>query len=362
MRILQKHRYRRCIAQLDLLAGKAGELGPNARTLKAALARDWLAAAEHACKNVNRLLSDLPFLVTNVQSLLGRRCVEVPKLSMIVDELRALHDEFDDIEWDREEQALCVVTEPITLEDTYLGPFQIALHLAKLIELYERSPYYVIAIEPHPAAKDDSVTHPHVSNEVVCEGDGAATIAAALEAGRIADFFLMVRSILTTYNPDSPYVSLADWYGTPCYECGYVMDDESTYYCNFCDHAVCDECSAVCSVCGEIICCHCVETCEICESTLCPHCAKKQCSECELVCCQACLDEGLCPTCKEERDNNEDQEKQKQDSQDETEGQTEACAVGRAMVEPGQCPDTPCVAIQSYSLGQVGVFPGQVSQ
>ncbi len=140
LRILHKHRYKRCIVQLDLLVSKAGELGPNARKLKIALARDWLAAAEHACKNASRLLTDIPFLVTNVQSLLGRRCVEVSKLSMIVDELRVLCDEFDDVEWDREEQALCAVTEPITLQDTYLGPFQIALHLDKLIELYERSP------------------------------------------------------------------------------------------------------------------------------------------------------------------------------------------------------------------------------
>lgn len=107
LRILHKHRYRRCIAQLDLLVSKVGELGPNARKLKAALARNWKAAAEHTCKNASRLLSDIPFMVTNVQSLLNRRCVEVPKLSMIVEELRALHDEFDDVEWDRENYALC---------------------------------------------------------------------------------------------------------------------------------------------------------------------------------------------------------------------------------------------------------------
>ncbi len=340
---------------------RPGELGPNARKLKAALSRDWLAAAEHACKNASRLLTDIPFLVTNVQSLLGRRCVEVPKLSMIVDELRALQDEFDDVEWDREEQALCAVTESITLQDTYLGPFQIALHLDKLIELYERTPYFVIAIEPHPAAKDDSVTHPHVSNDVVCEGDGAAAIKAALEAGRITDFFLMVRSILTTYNADSPYVSLADWYGTPCYECSWVMDSESSYYCAYCDHAVCDQCSMVCHGCGEIICCDCSGACEFCESALCPQCVKERCSECESICCQACLEEGLCPTCKEERETNEDEE-QKEDGQNGIEGQPELHDMGGRLAERGQCPNTACVAILPYSLGQVGVFPGPVSQ
>jgi len=75
-------------------------------------------------------------------------------------------------------------------------------------------------------------------NDVVCEGDGAAAIKAALEEGRLCDFFSMVGSILNTYNPDNPYVALSDWDGVACYECGYVMDYESSYYCTYCDNAV----------------------------------------------------------------------------------------------------------------------------
>lgn len=359
---LRGYRYRRCIGQLDLLVNKAQELGRHARRLKAALTREWLAAAEDACRCTSRQLSDIPFLTTNVQSLLGRRHVEVPKLSTLVDELHALHDEFDDVEWERQENALCATTESITLGEVYLGPFQMALHLDKLIELYERTPYYVIAVDPHPAATDEAVTHPHISNDVVCEGDGTTAIRAALEAGRITDFFLMVRSLLTTYNPDSPYISLSDWDGVSCYECGYVMDYESSHYCGFCDHAVCDECSAVCSVCGEIICRYCAESCEICESSLCPQCATKRCSECDSTCCDVCLEDGLCPTCKEERETNEDEKERQEDSQEGAEGQTQACVLGRGLAERGQCPGSAGVAIQPHSLGQVGVFSRQVSQ
>ncbi len=354
---LRSYRYKRCTCQLDLLVGKAQELGRHVRRFKTALSKEWLAAAENACRGASRQLSDIPFLTTNVQSLLSRRQLEVPKLSTLADELHALHDEFNDVEWDREENALCAVTEPITLRDVYLGPFQIALHLDKLIELYERSPYFVIAVEPNPAATDDAVTHPHVSNDVVCEGDGSAAIKAALEAGRITDFFLMVRSILTTYNPESPYIALADWNGVSCYECGYMMDTESAHYCGFCDHAVCDRCSAVCNSCGEIICWDCAGTCEICESSLCPACAKKQCSECESVCCDVCLEDGLCPSCKEERENHEDQEEQEP-----SEDQPETIPAGPELAGPGQCSDTACVAIQSYRLGQVGLLPGQIAQ
>jgi len=111
------------------------------------------------------------------------------------------------------------VTEPITLEDVYLGPFRIQLELNKdirlssveaLSELYQGGAYHVIALEPNLAATDASVNHPHVSNERLCEGDGYAPIRAALEQGRLCDFFTLVRSILNTYSPDSPYVRLDD--------------------------------------------------------------------------------------------------------------------------------------------------------
>ncbi len=41
-------------------------------------------------------------------------------------------------------------------------------------------------------------------------------IRTALEQGRLCDFFSLVRSILNTYSPDSPYVSLYDWCGVAC--------------------------------------------------------------------------------------------------------------------------------------------------
>jgi hypothetical protein len=202
----RKSRYARCAAQLSLFAGTMQKVIQDSRRLATALSRDWFAAAEHACKTINTQLGEIPFLVSNLQSLLDRRHREVPHLSGIAAELWALQQEFDDVEFHGEENALCVVTEPITLEDVYLGRFRIALYLGSLCELYQRVPYFVLAIDPHPAATDDAVTHPHVSNDVLCEGDGTAAIRAALETGRLVDFFTMVRSILTTYNPDSPYV------------------------------------------------------------------------------------------------------------------------------------------------------------
>jgi len=357
---LRKHRYTRCAAQLSLFAGTMQKLIRDSRRLATGLSRDWFAAAERSCMTINRQLGEIPFLVSNLQSLLDRRHRDVPSLSAIAAELWALQQEFDDVEFNGEEDALCVVTEPITLEDTYLGRFRVALYLGSLRELYQKTPYFVMAVDPHPAATDYAVTHPHVTNDVLCEGDGAAAIRAALETGRLVDFFTMVRSILTTYNPDSPYVALSDWEGVSCYECGYVMDSESSYYCTYCENAICDECSSVCAGCSEIVCKSCAGTCEICDSSLCPQCAKKQCSECESVCCESCLDDGLCPVCKEERDKHEE-EQGTENNQEPTTGQ-EATVVGGRLADGGQRAHGNYAALQPHGMGQAPLLPGQVRQ
>ncbi len=356
---LRKSRYMRCMAQLSLFADKAQDLVRNARKLTAALSREWFAAAERSCKSTSRQLSDIPFLASNLQSLLNRRHKEVPRLSGVVDELRALQEEFGDVEFNGEENALCVVTESITLEDIYLGRFRIALYLDRLCELYQTVPYLVTATDPHPAATDDAVTHPHVSNDAICEGDGAAAIKAALEEGRLADFFVMVRSILTTYNPGSPYVPLSDWHGIACYECGYVMDSESSYYCTSCENATCDECSAVCTGCSEVVCKSCAGTCEICEESLCPQCAKTKCGECEVVCCESCLDDGLCPDCKEER--NKDEEQETEDDK-KTTSEHGATVIGGRLADGGQRACASCSAVQPNGVGQTPALPGQIGQ
>jgi len=358
---LRKSRYKRCAAQLSLFAGTIQVLIHDSRNLAAALSRDWFAAAERSCKNISGKLREIPLLVSNLQSLVERRHRDVPNLSGIAEELRALQQEFDDVEFNREEEALCVTTEPITLEDIYLGEFRIELHLDKLHELYHKVPYFVVAIDPHPAATDETVTHPHVSNDVMCEGDGAAAIKVSLETGRLVDFFVMVRSILTTYNPGSPYVSLADWYGVSCYECGYVMDNDSSYYCTYCENVVCDECSTGCASCGESVCKSCAATCEICERSLCPQCAKARCSECESVCCESCLEDGLCPGCREERDSNHEEETETTEHHQGTdEDEPQTATIGRQVAGEGQHTYDTGTAVQPGRVGEAAPLPGQV--
>lgn len=189
---------------------------------------------------------------------------DTPKLFTLVAELEQLEQDCGPIDYNSEKDAISIVTESIELEEVYLGSFKIELHLKQLKDLYKDSPYYVIALDPNPAAVDSNVTHPHVSSEKVCEGDGSVTIRAALEQGRLSDFFTIVTSILNTYNPDSPYVNLHEWDGTPCYDCGYTMSSDNSYFCPFCDYDYCEECSTYCRSCDETTCLSCANECPVC--------------------------------------------------------------------------------------------------
>jgi hypothetical protein len=321
---LKHSRYLELMRQLTTFAGKLQELTADSRKMGASLVKGWFSAAERCCKSVSRLLNDVPYSVSKIQQLTDAPQKEIPKLSSLVDELNQVQQEFGGLELDNVENTISVITEPINLDDVYLGPFRIQLELKKFSELYQNSPYYVIALEPNPAATDETVTHPHVSNEKLCEGDGCVTIRNALEEGRICDFFTMVRSILNTYNPDSPYVALYDWNGEPCYDCGYVMSSEDTYYCYYCEHDYCSQCSTYCRFCEETVCLGCSAECPHCEEMVCQKCIRR-CTECKELCCKSCLEEDVCPTCKEEMEKeDEDQEyKISETNQDENPSQSE---------------------------------------
>jgi hypothetical protein len=305
---LRNARWLVLLNSLASLARYLKDLSLESKKLGISLTHNWFAAAQRCSTRISRSLDDLTYSLPGAKQLLSNRQKEVPKLSLLVAELEQLKQEFGNIDHDSEHNSISVVTEPITLDDVYLGPFKIELHLDKLKDLYQDSPHFCIALDPHPAATSEEVTHPHVSSEKLCEGEGAAAIRAALEEGRLCDFFTMIRSILNTYSPDSPYIALHDWDGEPCYDCGYVINSENSYYCGFCDHGYCEECSSYCRLCDETVCLGCAGQCPHCEEMVCPNCISR-CAECDGLCCKECLEENLCPNCKQEMENeNEEQE------------------------------------------------------
>jgi len=307
---LQNNRWLEVLTYLASFANQLKEITSASKKLGMSLTHSWFAAAQSCDSNISRSLNDLQYSIQRAKQLIEAPDTKLPKLSNLVEELVQLHAEFGSYDFDKAANTLSVETEPITLDGIYLGPFKIELQLEKLSNLYRESSYCCIALDPHPAATSDEVTHPHVSNERVCEGDGVVAIRTALEQGRLCDFFTMVSNILNTYNPDSPYIPLADWDGEPCYECGYVMDSENSYYCSYCDRSFCEECSTYCHSCDETICLGCAARCQVCEVLVCPGCAQTRCIECECVCCESCIEEGLCPDCKEGSENHENEEQE----------------------------------------------------
>lgn len=264
----------------DVRLPEAGwqECGRLLRQINKADLRGWDAASQRLRLRLEAALRSLESQVSGTACGLSPVVWQRDVLSQrqLYDELRALHDEFEDVEYDFKNKVLTVVTEPIVLEEIDLGSFEIRLEWDDLGEV---SPYTIWAREPFRAGSNESVTHPHVQDEKLCEGDGHKAIAAALRQGRLFDFFTIVARILSTYNSGSAYVSLSDWIGEPCVDCGSNVSHDDLYRCDRCSESLCTEC---------------VVNCERCEDAFCGQCVAR-CSGCEELCCDRCL--GKCPDC-----------------------------------------------------------------
>ncbi len=200
----------------------------------------------------------------------------------VYEDLVALGREFEDVEHDLQEGTLAVTTSSIKLAGVQLGQFKIEL-------TWRDHEYRVIALDPHPAARDQDVTHPHVKNESLCAGEGKAAIGAALAQGRLFDFFLLVSRVLQTYSASNPYVALDEWHGTNCADCGYSTDEDD-YSCHSCDEAVCSECVCRCSRCEAAACGKCSRECHLCGQEFCQNCVERHAGS-RQVTCHECLSE-----------------------------------------------------------------------
>lgn len=263
------------------------------KLLEAARSKGWDMAA-------TRLVSDLIAQSYAVDSSLANMRTQLatpPKRPPatprdIFEELVALEQEFGGVEFNKREKWLAVTTEPIELEGVYLGCFCI-----KAFWDNDAPEYDVIALDPNPAGCNDCVSHPHVDNEKLCAGEATLALRSAWEQRRFADFFLVVRSVLRTYNVDSPYVALADWDGVTCTECGDSAPRDDVWSCGDCSTRICTDCDVRCGRCDELVCSNCTETCTGCERAHCAECLGP-CAACSQSCCASCLDEaGHCDAC-----------------------------------------------------------------
>jgi hypothetical protein len=114
-----------------------------------------------------------------------------------------------------------------------------------------------------------------------------------MEQGRLADAFMLIRSVLGRYNPHSAYARLDEWDGEQCHDCGrYISGDDATD-CESCDERFCTECMSSCERCWASRCSECIQRCEVCDVLACECCLHS--SQSGRLCCQPCL--AHCPAC-----------------------------------------------------------------
>jgi hypothetical protein len=332
-RTLSKHnisQYETLLSQLEIFSRECSVFPQNTQCYSKAIANRWYGAAAKVQDHIRMNLNDFTF---KVQQFKDKFCIEKfqpPSISMLFSEFQQAEQEFGHLNYDLENKTLSIITEPIVLDDLNLGSFEIRLDIERIDKVNQTMPYRIIALEPYPAGSDENVTHPHVSNEFLCEGDGHIPIRKALTEGRLCDFFMMVTAILNTYNPGSPYVSLDDWDGVCCYDCGYRVCSDESYYCENCNNDFCGNCSGYCKICDATLCNGCLSECPDCHEPVCKDCYGI-CRDCEREVCQDCLEEGLCYVCIENRKDNEDEE------------------------ETIQIPKNPIPSVQSDSMGQARI-------
>lgn len=260
--------------------------------------RGWHLAAE-------QLRRDLGYSIPNLQSELNALASKLPRVTTsktmtrigdIYADLLVLVIEFNQTDYDVRGRWISVTTEPITLQGIYLGPFDISLDLRRA---GDNCAYRVIAQDPHPPESRDNVTHPHVMDERLCEGDSRHAIRHALAQGRLLDFFNLVANGLRSYNPESPFVALEVWYGGTCSDCGAVVDEDDCYVCRKCEETICGNCECGCSRCGASCCSQCITVCEVCDDNYCRGCLSP-CKQCRASVCSSCLEEDeRCSGCHE---------------------------------------------------------------
>ena len=318
----------------------------TSRLLEIARQRGWRTAAARLEQRLQRELLNLRLQLDQLAD--ASQADRVPayplQLRLLYEELLAPFEDYEQVEIDLKRRTVSVISDPIELDGIDLGRFEIRLKYAAL----QHAPRYeVIALEPNAAASNSSVTHPHVQDDRLCEGDGQAAIRSALSQGRLSDFFQIVVQILQTYNDSSPYVSLDDWTGEPCEDCGVTTRDDDGASCGYCEKLLCGQCQTCCSMCGDGCCDSCTDRCDGCEEFLCRSC-QQSCSSCDDVFCENCLEETTCNTCRAA-------EAAKEEADETAAVEAELTPAAGETVTCGADTDT---AVHAVCLGQTAVSAG----
>lgn len=263
------------------------------RRLRRAVRHNLMAIVPGLRADLVAGLAALARAVDQVRARLAAASDPAPEPREWVAEIRQLESEFGAVEVRWPEAVIRVVTEPLTLGDVDLGPFAIDFFWGRAWSGTPSRCFEVVALEPNPAAERRAVVHPHVEGTGICLGEATAVVARAVAQGRIADAFVMVRSVLTSYNAESAFVPLDEWTGeagVACADCGRNADRYDVSACGACGDDLCESCQEGCVGCFASRCAGCLTACDDCGS----------------ACCRGCLEDmaetSRCPSCSAKED------------------------------------------------------------
>lgn len=303
------------------------------RQIRRAQLKGWHLAADDLRLDLGYALTSLTGYLIELKQRLDTAHTDSGTTTArdLYEDLKALEEEFQVVSYSRKDRTFSVHTEPIELDGLELGSFEVRLDVSQLAA---DSNYRVVALEPNPSSSRPEVTHPHVMDEVLCEGEGRQAIRRALAEGRLVDFFQLVAGVLRSYNDESPFVALDEWHDQRCCDCGQMTNDDYGLSCSTCGDWVCGECEVSCGGCGDGHCTHCLARCSICEDSYCRHCLRS-CLGCrQAVCSQCLLRDERCLNCHEENEDSaeDDNPAENNDSAATADTATLAHRVGQAAV------------------------------
>lgn len=250
-------------------------------------------------RNVNNCLALM-------QAMTSEEASYVPSTKEAIQELTVINNEWSEVTYKQGILSVNIGNVSLTdgIEEVDLGDFILCLN----IDDPTGPKLKVIAVNPIKGSM--GYYHPHIKDESLCEGDGKDIMRDALRHGRLEDYFRIAESIVRTYNEDSPYEPLQDWYNPDrenqiccdrcddwicidemyccdecnvnfCYECGTINE------CKQCDQCCCEKCLSACIDCGQSICGSCRDNCHDCKGTYCVNCMSI-CIDCHIYHCPGC--------------------------------------------------------------------------
>lgn len=270
-----------------------------------AIAQDTASNKEKRSSNRNRCakaINDLRVELDKSRTALRDMVLEFepPTAEFLCIEFDAIHREFGNLKIAPNAKKLVARTQPIFFEvgsrKIELGCFDLAMSWNEANGVFEISP---IAVTPNPAdGSEGRVTHPHVKENKLCPGEGATATQAAFNEGRFSDAFMIVRSTLETYYPESAFMKLDRW--TVARICRICSDTPvagiAFATCRQCGgDRRCPNCMLECGRegCTLKVCASCIFTCPVCRTQTCGSCTKR-CAHCNISLCKGCFETRQC--------------------------------------------------------------------